>query len=78
MLTVPKLEKEAGAAGWLYENREENGGSVSAGGAGGSGAPSNAEATRHHAPDTIRLAPEDISLARTLAGRSGLRRQTNL
>jgi hypothetical protein len=29
-------------------------------------------------PTTTRLAPEDISLARTLAGRSGLRRQTNL
>jgi hypothetical protein len=39
MLTVPKLEKEAGAAGWLYENREEIGGGVSAGGAGGPGAP---------------------------------------
>ena len=78
MLTIPKFENETGEANWLYKNREGLGGGVSAGGAGGPGAHRTLKQRGITPPTTIRLAPEDISLARTLAGRSGLRRQTNL
>jgi predicted DNA binding CopG/RHH family protein len=77
-LTIPKFENESDEANWLYENRE-----------GLAAAFHQAVQERRvrqgtlkqrgvTPPTTIRLAPEDISRARTLAERRGLRYQTYL
>jgi predicted DNA binding CopG/RHH family protein len=75
-LTIPKFENETDEANWLYENRERLSAAFH-------------EAVQERRvrqgtlkqrgvtpPTTIRLAPEDISRARTLAERRGLRYQT--
>ena len=72
-LKIPKFENEADEANWAYENREGLATVFL------QAAQEGRVKQRGVTPaTTIRLAPEDISRARTLAERRGLRYQTYL
>lgn len=75
---IPKFENEADEANWAYENRETLAAAFLQAAQEGrvrEGTVKQRGATR---PTTIRLAPEEISRAKTLAERRGLRYQTYL
>ena len=77
-LKIPKFQSEAEEADWLYENRERLAAAFLQAAQEGRVRQGTLKqrATTH--PTTIRLAPEDISRARALAERCGLRYQTYL
>ena len=77
-LKIPKFRSEAEEADWLFENRERLAAAFLQA--------AQEDRVRHGTlkqrittrPTTIRLAPDDISRARALADRRGLRYQTYL
>lgn len=75
---IPKFNNEADEANWLYENKDRLATAFLQ--AAGEGQVRHATLKQRGAtpPTTIRLAPEDISRARALAQRRGLRYQTYL
>jgi len=75
-LKIPKFENETDEGNWLHENREGLADAFLQ--AAQEGRVRQGTLTRRGTtpPTTIRLAPEDISRARTLAERRGLRYQT--
>ena len=75
---IPHFESEAEEANWLYENRERLADAFVQAAAEGKVRPASQRTGGVTPPTTIRLAPEDISRARTLAERRGLRYQTYL
>jgi predicted DNA binding CopG/RHH family protein len=77
-LIIPKFENEADEANWLYENREALGNEFTRAAQEGGIRQGTLKQRGAIAPTTIRLAPEDISRARVLAERRGLRYQTYL
>jgi predicted DNA binding CopG/RHH family protein len=77
-LTIPKFENETDEANWLYENRERLSAAFHEAVQEGRVRQSTLKQRGVTPPTTIRLAPEDISRARTLAERRGLRYQTYL
>ena len=76
-LKIPKFENEADEANWLFENREGLAAFLQAAQE-GKVRQGTLKQRGITPPTTIRLAPEDISRARTLAERRGLRYQTYL
>jgi predicted DNA binding CopG/RHH family protein len=78
MVKIPKFKNETDEADWLYKNREGLAAAFLK--AAQEGRVREGTLKQHGAtpPTTIRLAPEDISRARTLADRRGLRYQTYL
>ncbi len=77
-ITIPKFENETEEANWLYENREGLAAAFLQAAQEGRVRRGTLKHRGGTPPTTIRLAPEDISRARTLAERRGLRYQTNL
>jgi predicted DNA binding CopG/RHH family protein len=78
-LTIPKFDNEADEANWAYENREALGAAfLQAAQEGRVRQGTLKQRIGVTPPTTIRLAPEDIARARTLAERRGLRYQTYL
>jgi predicted DNA binding CopG/RHH family protein len=77
-LKIPKFECEADEANWLYENRENLAAAFLKAAQDGQVQQETLKQRGATPPTTIRLAPEDISRARTLAERRGLRYQTYL
>jgi predicted DNA binding CopG/RHH family protein len=77
-LTIPKFENETDEANWLYENREGLAAEFHQAVLEGRVRQGTLKKRGITPPTTIRLAPEDISRARTLAERRGLRYQTYL
>jgi len=77
-LKIPKFENEADEANWLYENREGLAAAFLQAAQEGRMRQGTLKQRGATPPTTIRLAPEDISRARTLAERRGLRYQTYL
>jgi predicted DNA binding CopG/RHH family protein len=77
-LTIPKFENETDEANWLYENRERLSAAFHEAVREGRVRQGTLKQRGVTSPTTIRLAPEDISRARTLAERRGLRYQTYL
>jgi predicted DNA binding CopG/RHH family protein len=77
-LTIPKFENETDEANWLYENRERLAAAFHEAVQQGQVRQGTLKQRGITPPTTIRLAPEDISRARTLAERRGLRYQTYL
>lgn len=77
-LKIPKFENEADEANWLYENREGLSAAFMQAAAEGRVRQGTLKQRGVTPATTIRLAPEDISRARTLAERRGLRYQTYL
>ena len=77
-LKIPKFENEADEANWLYENREALSSEFSRAVQEGRVRQGTLKQRGAIPPTTIRLAPEDISRARALAERRGLRYQTYL
>ena len=77
-LTIPKFENETDEANWLYENREGLADAFLRAAKEGRVRQGTLKQRGVTPPTTIRLAPEDISRARTLAERRGLRYQTYL
>jgi len=77
-LTIPKFENEADEANWAYENREGLAAVFMQAVQEGRVRQGTLKQRGATPPTTIRLAPEDISRARTLAERRGLRYQTYL
>lgn len=77
-LTIPKFENETDEANWLFENREALAAAFLHAAQEGRVRQGTLRQRGITSPTTIRLAPEDISRARTLAERRGLRYQTYL
>lgn len=77
-LKIPKFRSEAEEADWLYENRERLAAAFLQAAQEGRVRQGTLKERGAMRPTTIRLAPEDISRARTLAERRGLRYQTYL
>ena len=77
-LNIPKFENEAEEANWLYKNREGLVNEFLKAAQEGRVRQGTLKQRGITPPTTIRLAPEDISRARTLAERRGLRYQTYL
>jgi predicted DNA binding CopG/RHH family protein len=77
-LKIPKFETEADEANWLFENRESLATEFLKAAQEGRVRQGTLKQRGVTPPTTIRLAPEDISRARTLAERRGLRYQTYL
>ncbi|HEY1650178.1 MAG TPA: hypothetical protein VGF96_19500 [Terracidiphilus sp.] len=77
-LKIPKFENEADEANWLYENREGLAAAFLQAAQEGRVRPGMLKQRGATPPTTIRLASEDISRAKMLAERRGLRYQTYL
>jgi predicted DNA binding CopG/RHH family protein len=77
-LKIPKFDKETDEANWLFENREALAGEFLKAAQEGRVHQGTLKQREITPPTTIRLAPEDISRARALAERRGLRYQTYL
>ena len=77
-LTIPKFENETDEANWAYENREELASAFLQAAQEGRVRQGTLKQRGVTPQTTIRLAPEEISRARTLAERRGLRYQTYL
>ncbi len=77
-LKIPKFENEADEANWMFENREDLATAFLKAARDGQIRQETLKQRGATPPTTIRLAPEDISRARTLAERRGLRYQTYL
>lgn len=77
-LTIPKFENETDEANWLYEHRDGLATAFHEAVQQGRVRQGTLKQRGVTPPTTIRLAPEDISRARTLAERKGLRYQTYL
>jgi predicted DNA binding CopG/RHH family protein len=77
-LKIPKFENEADEANWAYENRDGLAEAFLQAAKEGKVRQGTLKQRGITPPTTIRLAPEDISRARTLAERRGLRYQTYL
>ena len=77
-LKIPKFENEADEANWLFENREGLVNEFLKAAQEGRVRQGTLKQRGITPPTTIRLAPEDILRARTLAERRGLRYQTYL
>ena len=73
---IPKFENETDEANWLYENREKLAAYFVQAGKEGLVRHGTIKQRGATSPTTIRLSAEDISRARTLAERRGLRYQT--
>ena len=77
-LKIPKFENEADEANWAYEHREDLAAAFLQAAQEGRVRQGTLKQRGGTPPTTIRLAPEDISRARALAERRGLRYQTYL
>ncbi len=77
-LKIPKFDNETDEANWAYENREELAAAFLQAAQEGRVRQGTLKQRGATPPTTIRLAPEDISRARALAERKGLRYQTYL
>jgi predicted DNA binding CopG/RHH family protein len=77
-LKIPKFENETDEANWLCKNREGLAATFLQAAEEGRVRQGTLKQRGVTPPTTIRLAPEDISRARTLAERRGLRYQTYL
>lgn len=77
-LKIPKFENEADEANWLFENREGLATAFLQAAQEGRVRQGTLRQRGITPPTTIRLAQEDISRARILAERRGLRYQTYL
>jgi predicted DNA binding CopG/RHH family protein len=77
-LKIPKFENEADEANWLFENRERLANAFLQAAQQGQVRQGTLRQRGVTPPTTIRLAAEDISRARSLADRRGLRYQTYL
>jgi len=77
-LKIPKFGNESDEADWLYEHREELAAEFLQAAQEGRVRHGTLKQRGVTPATTIRLAPEDISRARTLAERRGLRYQTYL
>jgi predicted DNA binding CopG/RHH family protein len=77
-LKIPKFENEEDEANWLFENREGLAAAFLQAAQEGRVRQGTLSQRGVTPPTTIRLAPEDISRARSLADRRGLRYQTYL
>jgi predicted DNA binding CopG/RHH family protein len=77
-LTIPKFENEADEANWLYEHRDGLAAAFHQAVQEGRVRQGTLKQRGVTPATTIRLAPEDISRARALAERRGLRYQTYL
>jgi predicted DNA binding CopG/RHH family protein len=77
-LKIPKFENEAEEADWLFENREGLAAAFLQAAQEGRVRQGTLKQRGITPATTIRLAPEDISRARILAERRGLRYQTYL
>jgi predicted DNA binding CopG/RHH family protein len=77
-LKIPKFDNEADEANWAFENRESLAAAFLQAAQEGGVRQGTLKQRGTTPPTTIRLAPEDISRARTLAERRGLRYQTYL
>jgi predicted DNA binding CopG/RHH family protein len=75
---IPKFKSEKDEANWLYENREGLTAAFLQAAKEGKVRRSTLKQRGVTPPTTIRLAPEDISRARSQAERRGLRYQTYL
>jgi predicted DNA binding CopG/RHH family protein len=75
---IPKFDNEADEANWLYENRESLAAAFLQAAQEGRVRQETVKQRGITPPTTIRLAPDDISRARALAERRGLRYQTYL
>jgi len=78
VMTIPKFDNETDEANWAYENREELAAAFLQAAQEGRVRQGTLKNRGVTPPTTIRLAPEEISRARTLAERRGLRYQTYL
>jgi predicted DNA binding CopG/RHH family protein len=78
ILKIPKFENEADEANWLFENRDGLASAFLQAAQEGRVRQDTLKQRGITPPTTIRLAPEDISRARALAERRGLRYQTYL
>jgi hypothetical protein len=77
-LKIPKFDNETDEASWLFENREALAGEFLKAAQEGRVRQGTLKQRGITPPTTIRLASEDISRARALAERRGLRYQTYL
>jgi predicted DNA binding CopG/RHH family protein len=77
-LKIPKFENETDEANWAYENRDGLAATFLNAAQQGQVRQGTLKQRGITPPTTIRLAQEDISRARTLAERRGLRYQTYL
>jgi len=77
-MKIPKFENETEEANWLYENRDGLAQAFLEAAKEGQVRRGSAIPRGITPPTTIRLDPEDISRARALAERRGLRYQTYL
>ncbi len=77
-MNIPKFESEADEADWAFEHREELAAAFLQAAQEGRVRQGTLKQRAITPPTTIRLAPEDISRARVLAERRGLRYQTYL
>lgn len=77
-LKIPKFESEAEEANWLYENRAGLSAAFAQAATEGRVREGTLKQRGVTPATTIRLAPADISRARALAERRGLRYQTYL
>ena len=77
-LKIPKFENETDEANWAFENREGLANAFLQAAREGRVRQGTLKQRGITPPTTIRLAPEDISRARALAERRGLRYQTYL
>lgn len=77
-LKIPKFKDEAEEANWLYENRESLTAAFLRAAAEGRVRHGTLKRRAGTTPTTIRLPEEDLSRAKVLAERRGLRYQTYL
>ena len=77
-LKIPKFKNEAEEANWLYENRESLASAFLRAAAEGRVRHGTLKRRGGTTPTTIRLPDEDLSRAKILAERQGLRYQTYL
>lgn len=77
-LKIPKFENEADEVKWLDDNRDNLAAAFLRAAAEGRVREGTLKQRGATPPTTIRLAPDDISRARALAERRGLRYQTYL
>jgi predicted DNA binding CopG/RHH family protein len=75
---IPKFDNEADEANWAFEHRDDLAAAFLQAAQEGRVRQSTLKQPGITPPTTIRLAPEDISRARALAERKGLRYQTYL
>jgi predicted DNA binding CopG/RHH family protein len=75
---IPKFENEADEANWAFEHRDDLAAAFLQASQKGLVRQGTLKQRGVTPPTTIRLAPEDISRARALAERRGLRYQTYL